>query len=106
MTDNLMSNLYKCPKHDIRLFISGYRSGEPVYYCKECREFYEESQLKNGIRCKTCNIRLNINKTFVRAFKEQRCNKCYMESRTDEDRTGRSSKKDRYKNKDIRERMY
>jgi len=56
--------------------------------------------------CKVCGKEGNKLGIFPKAKAEHKCNQCYMNSRTDLDRTGRSSKKDRYKNKETKEMMY
>lgn len=56
------------------------------------------------IKCKRCNRNLNDLTLIFPQY--QYCNKCIFEERTDLDRTGRSSKKDKYKNKNKRDYMY
>lgn len=58
------------------------------------------------MKCKTCGLEIHKITTMLRALEENKCNKCYMESRADLDRTGRSSKKDKYKNIYERDRNY
>ena len=59
------------------------------------------SKFKN--HCKVCQARLSDYE-----FKQNGyfCFKHYMEKRTDLDRTGRSSKKDKFKSKGMRKKFY
>ena len=50
--------------------------------------------------CKVCKIQFSM---MSFGSTKDTCAKCYAMKRTDKDRTGRSSKKDKYPNKDIRE---
>jgi len=63
-----------------------------LFKCKTCGK-----QVKGKDKGRFINMAISLN---------DKCAKCEMESRTDLDRTGRSSKKDKYKNKDIREDFF
>lgn len=58
------------------------------FICKSCKKLFTD---------RTLIIPLELNPL---------CNKCQMERRTDLDRTGRSSKKDRFKSKEVKVSMY
>ena len=62
------------------------------------------ARFREGFHCDTCKRWTTrfIDEHAVR----KHCRKCEMVSRTDLDRTGRSSKKDKAKNKQERESMY
>ena len=53
--------------------------------------------------CKVCNARISNYEFKQNGYY---CFKCSMNKRTDLDRTGRSSKKDKYNSKNVRKKFY
>ena len=63
-----------------------------LFKCKTCGK-----QVKGKDKGRFINLAMSLN---------TKCAKCEMNKHTDKDRTGRSSKKDKYTSKETREREY